>query len=70
MQNSLKTRVYRIDHLAADGFIDDGSSAGSYNNGYLYKLVLPVHRNRSIETTITLFDASGTEWMHFPVRYV
>jgi len=51
---------------SADGYKDSGFTAASM--GYLYKLHVPVHSNRSIETTATLFDASNNIIMTFRVR--
>jgi len=37
-------------------------------NGALYKIYIPVHDNRSIETNATLYDANGTVLLQFVVR--
>ena len=55
-----------LDLHSADGVKDTGFTAGS--KGYLYKLYLPVHNNRSIETTATLFDKDNTELLRFTAR--
>lgn len=55
-----------MDQLSADGYKDSGFSAASM--GYLYKLHIPVHNNRSIETTATLFDADNNVIMKFTAR--
>ena len=52
--------------LSSDGWHDDGSPASK--SGHLYKLVIPVHRNRSVETIATLHDANHTELFRFRVR--
>ena len=56
--------VLRI--LADDDWVDDGRSAASM--GYKYKVLLPVHRNRSVETTATLLDAHNNVLLTFPAR--
>jgi hypothetical protein len=52
--------------LSGDGFQDDGTAAGEL--GYLYKLHIPVHKNRSIETYGRLLDAKNNELHRFRVR--
>lgn len=49
-----------------DGYKDDGRPASE--RGYLYKVHLPVHRNRSIETTATLYDAHNNVLYTFTAR--
>lgn len=49
-----------------DGVRDSGFSAGSL--GYLYKIHLPVHWNRSIETYGTLYDKDNNVLMRFKAR--
>jgi hypothetical protein len=49
-----------------DGYVDDGRSAS--DQGYLYKLLIPVHRNRSIETNATFLDAHNNVLFRFTVR--
>lgn len=51
---------------SADGYKDTGFTAAS--KGYLYKIHVPVHQNRSIETVGTLFDAYNNILLRFPVR--
>ena len=51
---------------SADGFKDPGFTAAS--KGYLYKLYVPVHVNRSIETTAILFDKDNNELLRFIAR--
>ena len=53
-------------NLADDGYVDDGTPANA--TGHLYKMLIPVHRNRSIETTATLLDAHNTKLFEFTVR--
>lgn len=55
-------------HTYDDGYEDDGRSARSYNNGYLFKITIPVHRNRSIETEASLLDADNQLLFRFRVR--
>lgn len=45
--------VYSLFGPAADGYKDDGSIPP----GYLYKVYIPVYKNRSIETIATLFNS-------------
>eukprot|EP01052_Picozoa_sp_SAG31_P008979 SAG31_NODE_462_length_15340_cov_2.972968_10_plen_281_part_00 len=52
--------------LSADGWRDDGRSAGE--QGYKYKILLPVHTNRSVETVGTLLDAHNNELLRFPAH--
>jgi len=49
-----------------DGVRDSGFTAASL--GYLYKIHVPVHQNRSIETTATLYDANNVVLLEFTVR--
>lgn len=51
---------------SGDGVRDTGFSAGE--KGYKYKLHIPVHSNRSIETKATLFDADNKVLLAFTVR--
>eukprot|EP01038_Epipyxis_sp_PR26KG_P006912 gene6912-9465_t len=60
------TAQYLLDLHSADGYKDSGFSAGSM--GYLYKFHIPVHSNRSIETSITLFDKENNVLMKFTGR--
>jgi len=46
----------------------DPNGAKPIPAGYLYKLWVPVHRNRSIEVTATLFDANLKVLRQFTVR--
>jgi hypothetical protein len=55
-----------LDMYSTDGVVDDGASAGSL--GYKYKFHIPVHQNRSIETTGTLFDTNNKVLHTFTVR--
>ena len=57
-------RVLR--ELSSDGVVDDGKPASA--TGHKFKLLIPVHRNRSIETEAVLLDGSGAELMRLPVR--
>ena len=49
-----------------DGYQDKGITASSM--GYLYKIVIPVYSNRSIETTGTLYDKDNNVLLSFTVR--
>eukprot|EP01031_Cornospumella_fuschlensis_P034894 gene34894-42255_t len=51
---------------SADGYKDSGFTAASM--GYLYKVHIPVHQNRSIETMATLFDKDNNQLLQFRVR--
>jgi hypothetical protein len=51
---------------SADGVKDSGFTAASM--GYLYKIVIPVYENRSIEAAATLYDADNRIIMTFPAR--
>eukprot|EP01133_Synstelium_polycarpum_P007501 gene7501-8777_t len=53
-----------IDQLLDDGYKDNGEIPP----GYLYKVHIPVYRNRSIETTATLYDANMKTLLSFTVR--
>lgn len=55
-----------LEFHSADGVKDTGFTAAS--KGYLYKLYVPVHNNRSIETTAILFDKDNNELLQFTVR--
>jgi hypothetical protein len=50
----------------ADGYKDSGFTAAS--KGYLYKVHIPVHSSRSIETYAKLFDKDNNEILSFRVR--
>lgn len=52
--------------LSADNWMDDGTPASA--SGHLYKILIPVHRNRSIETMATLLDAHNNVLLRFRVR--
>lgn len=55
-----------LEYLSYDGYHDDGRPAAEL--GYLYKVYIPVYRNRSIETNATLYAGNGTELFKFRVR--
>lgn len=55
-----------LDLHEADGVKDNGFTAAS--KGYMYKFHIPVHKNRSIETTATLFDKDNNVLLKFTVR--
>ena len=77
-QNSIyhkPRRLGHVDYVTAqalltdyidDQYHDDGKSARS--QGYLYKILIPVHHNRSIETTATFLDGDNNVVFTFPVR--
>ena len=52
--------------FSSDHWTDDGAPAAQ--SGHLYKILIPVHRNRSVETTATLLDAHNAPLFNFPVR--
>ena len=52
--------------LSDDKWSDDGTPANA--SGHLYKVLIPVHRNRSIETMATLLDAHNNVLLRFRVR--
>ena len=52
--------------FSRDEWHDDGAPASK--TGHLYKIMIPVHRNRSVETTATLLDAHNTPLFEFRVR--
>jgi hypothetical protein len=57
-----------LDLHSSDGYKDTGFTAESLGGGYLYKFHIPVHRNRSVETISTLYDAQGNEMLKFRTR--
>ena len=56
------------DRYSDDGYRDDGRSAADHGMQYKYKILIPVHRNRSIQTNATFMDAHNNILFHFPVR--
>ena len=61
------TAWHLLEALGDDGWQDDGRSAADLGD-FLYKVLLPVHRNRSVETTATLLDAHNNVLLQFPAR--
>jgi hypothetical protein len=61
-----KTAQKLLDLHTDDGITDSGFTAES--KGYLYKFYIPVHKNRSVETTSTLYDAKGNVMLNFRTR--
>lgn len=61
-----ETAQLLLDLHSNDNYKDSGFTAASM--GYLYKLHIPVHSNRSIETTATLYDDVNNVIMKFTVR--
>jgi len=55
-----------LDLHSADGYKDSGFTAASM--GYLFKLHVPVHANRSIETVSTLYDKNNNVLLTFTTR--
>ena len=55
-----------LDLYSNDGYQDKGISASSM--GYLYKIVIPVYKNRSIETAATLYDKDNNVLLTFTAR--
>ena len=53
-----------LDNFLYDNFKDDGKIP----RWCKFKMYVPVHRNRSIETIATLFDGNGNVLHKFPVR--
>jgi len=53
---------------AAHPFVLQDNGAAAATTGHLYKVVIPVHRNRSIESTAVLLSANNTMLLSFPVR--
>jgi len=62
------TSANLLEKCYADGYKDDGLPASARSSSYLYKIVVPVHRNRTVETNATLFDAHNTPLHTFVVR--
>lgn len=52
--------------LSADGYVDDGVAPAQL--GYLYKVLIPVHLNRSIEANAKLIAANGSVVYSFTAR--
>jgi peptidoglycan hydrolase-like protein with peptidoglycan-binding domain len=52
--------------LTEDGYVDDGRAPQEL--GYSYKILVPVYRNRSVETTASLIAANGSVLFQFTVR--
>ena len=55
-----------MDLHSQDGYTDSGFTAASM--GYLYKIHIPVHVNRSVETHATLFDKDNNVLLKFTTR--
>lgn len=55
-----------MEKLNDDNYVDDGLPAAT--RGYLYKVVVPVHSNRSMESTATLHAGNGSALLKFTVR--
>ncbi|EFA75486.1 eukaryotic translation initiation factor 2 alpha kinase [Heterostelium album PN500] len=54
--------------LLANNLEDGYKDNGQIPPGFLYKVYVPVHRDRSIETTATLFDANMNVLLNFTVK--
>lgn len=52
--------------LTPDGYVDDGQPPSA--TGHLYKIVIPVHRNRSVQSIASLHAANGTKVFEFHAR--
>ena len=63
----LETAWQVLTTLAEDQWQDDGRSAAELGD-YKFKIILPLHHNRSIETQATLLDAQNRVLLHFPAR--
>jgi hypothetical protein len=59
-------RRFDPQNLSDDNYTDSGIPAEQL--GYSYKIVVPVHRNRSIETTGWLEAGNGTRLLQFAAR--
>ncbi len=59
------TALLLLEHHLSDGFRDDGKPVP---DGYKFKLLVPVHKNRDIETMATLFDAKNNPVFKFKIR--
>lgn len=55
-----------LNQYSNDGYKDNGIKAGTL--GYLYKVLIPVYMNRSIETIATLYDKDNNILLTFTVR--
>lgn len=55
-----------LDIHSADGVTDSGFTAASL--GYLYKVHIPVYKNRSVETYATLYDKDNNVLLTFRAR--
>ncbi|EGD73051.1 hypothetical protein PTSG_04764 [Salpingoeca rosetta] len=63
---NLGTAKFVMNKLTRDHYVDDGKTAES--QGYKYKVVIDVHRNRSIESIGKLYAGNGTLLFTFPAR--
>jgi hypothetical protein len=62
----VETAQKLLDLHSADGYKESGFTAASM--GYLFKLHVPVHSNRSIETVSTLYDKNNNVLLSFTTR--
>lgn len=60
------TAAAAVQQLSRDRYVDDGKAPASL--GYLYKVYIQVHQNRSIESTAHLIAGNGTYLFNFTVR--
>ncbi|XP_031568278.1 uncharacterized protein LOC116302981 [Actinia tenebrosa] len=60
----IKSATLVLDQLMYDGYKDDGKIP----KGYKFKLYIPVHKDRNIETTATLYDSNYQVRYRFLVR--
>jgi len=58
------TAQFLLTRFLADGYKDDGKIL----SGYWYKVHVPVHRNRSVETIATIYDRNMTALRKFIAR--
>ncbi|CAB4014592.1 partial [Paramuricea clavata] len=58
------TAALVLKQLSYDGYKDDGGIP----YGYKFKIFIPVHKNRTIETEGTLMDANGEVLYRFTIR--
>eukprot|EP00050_Salpingoeca_kvevrii_P011275 m.14141 g.14141 ORF g.14141 m.14141 type:complete len:300 (-) comp3346_c0_seq2:1744-2643(-) len=61
-----RTATAILELLSDDNYRDDGKPASA--RGYMYKVHIAVHRNRSIEVPAILYDANNTVLLNFTVR--
>jgi uncharacterized protein (DUF952 family) len=64
-----RTATLLLKQASCDGFHDvTGQPAKDYGDQFQYKIVVPVHANRTIESTASLFDRDNQLLLQFTVR--